>query len=130
MGIKLLLISVLVLCLSLVSSTVIIEELNKDLQAGETFVGRLELNLKDGLNKGDIKLFEDRREVFFDKDVVRYGNLTFIYVIFPKEGNFSLKINSFLYYENNILREGLIDHFIKMDFHRPKKNTNTKLSYL
>jgi hypothetical protein len=96
------------------STTLLLEELNEGLQAGETFVSQLELDLKTNLNKDNLKIFEDRREVFFEKDVFSYNNLTFFYVIFPKSGNFSLIVDSFLFYSNNTLVEGSINHTVNV----------------
>jgi hypothetical protein len=99
--------------ISFVSSAVVLEEINSNLQGGETFVGRLELDLKEDIRKEELKIFEGEREVSFEKGVFRSGNVTFFYVIFPK-GNFSIRVGSFLYYENGTLKEGSINHLISI----------------
>ncbi len=115
MGLKWLILIFLMVSFSFASSTtLLLEELNEELQAGETFVAQLELDLKTNLNKDNFKIFEDRREVFFEKDVFSSNNLTFFYVIFPKFGNFSLVVDSFLFYSNNTLVEGSINHTVEI----------------
>ncbi len=104
---------IFVFCINLVSP-LLLEELNGEINAGETFVGEFEANLKNDLTKNDVKILEGRREVFFEKDILRYKNTTFIYVVFPKEGNFSLVVNDFLYYDNTTLKVGSINHSVSV----------------
>ena len=98
--------------LTFVSSTIVVEEINSNLQVGETFVGKIEIDFKENLRKEDLKIYDERREVFFEKDLFNYKNTTFFYVIFQEAGNYTLKTENFLYYENNSLKEGRIDYSI------------------
>jgi len=111
---RVLLIFVVIFLLSFVSPAVFLEVLNKDLQAGETFVGKIETELISGINQEDVKIFEGRRQVQFEKGVFSYENLTFIYVIFPIAGNFSINLSSFFYYSNGTLMEGYINHPVEI----------------
>lgn len=71
---------------------------------GEIFIGKIEANLKKNLLKDEIKIYEGRREVYFEKEVYRYNNTTFFYFALPKEGNFTILVESILYFENNSLK--------------------------
>lgn len=77
---------------------------------GEIFIGKIEANLKKNLLKDEIKIYEGRREVYFEKEVYRYNNTTFFYFALPKEGNFTILVESILYFENNSLKEGKINY--------------------
>ena len=88
--------------------------LNEKIDAGETYASFFEAKLKSSLKKDDLKVYEERREVYFEKGIYSYENKTFIYVIFPKEGNFTIEIKSFLYYENETLKEGKINKTISV----------------
>jgi hypothetical protein len=103
---------ILVFFLAFVSPEIILEELNKDLQAGETFIGLINLDFKNDITKEDIKIFDGRRYLFSAQGIVRYGNLTFFYMTFPFPGNFSLILDKFLYFENSSLIEGSINKTI------------------
>jgi hypothetical protein len=94
---KIFVFGILLLALFQFSSSLVLEELNPNLNAGETFVGRIEADLVRSISNSDVKVYEGRREVYLEKNIYRVDNLTFIYVIFTKSGNFRIEINDILY---------------------------------
>ncbi len=100
--------------LGFVSSSYFFEEINSNLHAGETFVGKIELDLKNDLILDDLKIFEGRREIFLDKGVFRRNNVTFFYIIFPKQGDFRIETGDLLYSSNGSLRSERIFHNISI----------------
>lgn len=109
----------LIFILGFISSLELIS-LNGEVFAGETYIGYFDAELKNILKKEDVKIYEERREVYFEKGVYFYKNKTFIYVIFPKEGNFSITTKNFLYYENKSLKEGKINKTIRVSGNNTK----------
>jgi hypothetical protein len=79
---KFVLVIVFVVLISFSSAEISLTVLNDNLNEGETFVGVIEADLIFALDKDDLKIIENRREIFFEKDVFQYNNLTFFYVVF------------------------------------------------
>ncbi len=100
---KFVLVIVFVVLISFSSAEISLTVLNDNLNEGETFVGVIEADLIFALDKDDLKIIENRREIFFEKDVFQYNNLTFFYVVFSREGNFSIETPDLLYKENETL---------------------------
>ncbi|GEM_PF-6599906 len=92
-----------------------LKSLNGEVYAGETFIAEFEADLKSNLKKEDLKVYEERREVYFEKGIFSYKNKTFIYVVFPKKGNFSIQTDNLLYYENGTLMEKKINKIINVE---------------
>lgn len=86
-----------------VSANVTIQVINDDLSVGELFVGRLDLDLKSGLDKSDVKVFEGRRYLFSAEGLTRYNNSIFFYMAFPMNGTFNIVIEDLLYSKNSSL---------------------------
>lgn len=110
---KLYIFVILVLTLNFISSLELIS-INGDISVGETYIGYFEGQLKDSLTKDDLKIYEGRREVYFEKGIYSYKNQTFVYVIFPKEGNFTLVTEEFMYYVEGTLNFGKINQTINI----------------
>ncbi|MEM4181749.1 MAG: hypothetical protein QXX68_01165 [Candidatus Pacearchaeota archaeon] len=105
---------ILILTFNLVSSIELIS-LNEKVSAGETYIGYFDGKPKVSLTNDDLKIYEGRREVYFEKGIYSYKNQTFIYVIFPKEGNFTLVTEDFMYYVEGTLNFGRINQTINIE---------------
>lgn len=68
----------------------------------ETIIGSLS-NVISPLNSADIKIYEGRREVFFEKGILKVNQTYYFYIIPTKEGDFSLKFNNLLYDNSGIV---------------------------
>jgi hypothetical protein len=69
-------------------------------QASETIVGTIS-GVYGEITVDKIKVYDGRREVFFEKDLAKINDSYYFYIIPQREGNFSLKIENLLYQNNN-----------------------------
>lgn len=97
---------------------------NGDFRPYETVVGNIS-GINESLTISDLKFFEGRREVSFEKNVVNFEGNYYFYVIFNREGNFSLKLENVLYYENGILKSSNLEKNFDV---REKENNSEVLS--
>lgn len=68
----------------------------------ETIIGSVS-NVISPLSSTDIKIYEGRREVFFEKGILKVNQTYYFYIIPTKEGDFSLKLNNLLYDNSGIV---------------------------
>lgn len=68
----------------------------------ETIIGQIDGIVSD-VGSSDIKIFEGRREVFFEKGVLQQNNITYFYVIPTKEGSFNMKLENVLYNNSGVV---------------------------
>ncbi len=68
----------------------------------ETIIGQIEGIVGD-ISSSDIKIYEGRREVFFEKGVLKEKEISYFYVIPTKEGNFSMKLSNVLYNNSGVV---------------------------
>lgn len=68
----------------------------------ETIIGSLDNSISE-LNSNDIKIYEGRREVFFEKGLIKFNQTYYLYIIPTKEGEFSLEINNLLYNNSGLI---------------------------
>lgn len=71
-------------------------------QPQETIIGEIR-DIDSTITRDDIKIYEGRREIMFEKDVLFFNNTYYVYFIPTKEGSFSLNISDLLYTENEKL---------------------------
>ena len=62
----------------------------------ETIIGSIN-NVVGELRVDNLQVYEGRREVFFEKGLIRVNQTYYFYVIPTKEGEFSLKVDNLLY---------------------------------
>lgn len=62
----------------------------------ETIIGQIG-GIVSEVSSSDIKIYEGRREVFFEKGVLQEKEITYFYIIPTKEGSFNLKLENVLY---------------------------------
>lgn len=79
-----------------------------DYQPQETIIGEMR-GIESLITRNDIHIYDGRREILFEKNIVFFNNTHYIYFIPTKEGVFDLKINNLLYKENDILKSFNID---------------------
>lgn len=67
-------------------------------QPQETIIGSID-DISDYsiIKKDDLHIYEQRREVFFEKDLMKINDSYYFYIIPTKEGSFSLKINNVVF---------------------------------
>ncbi len=95
-------------------------------QPTQTIIGTIN-NFDGELIREDLKIYEDRREVFFERDLAKINGTYYFYIIPPKEGNFSLKIENVLYNSSS----GIASITLQKDFNVSKKiNKNNKTEIL
>lgn len=70
------------------------------IQPYETISGNI-TSLNKTITSADLKFFEGRREVSFEKDLTGFAGNYYFYVIFNREGNFTIKLDNLLYYDQN-----------------------------
>lgn len=102
---------IFVILVGVVSANLSVEVLNENLNKGETFVGVIDADLVYNLDVGDIKVIQDRRNIPLEKGIFRYDNLTFFYIIFSREGKFTIESNEHLLYREN---GSLVSEFLNL----------------
>lgn len=119
----------LVVFLFLVSSCAAVPEIRfqiNSFQPTQTIIGTIN-NFDGELIRDDLKIYEDRREVFFERDLAKINGTYYFYIIPPKEGNFSLKIENVLYNGSS----GIASITLQKNFNvRKKVNKNNKTEIL
>lgn len=94
-------------------------------QPTETIIGTIN-NINSELTRDSLKIYEGRREVSFEKDLEKINGSYYFYIIPPKEGNFSLKLEDVLYNSS----AGIASTTIQKDFNVSKKLINNKTQIL
>jgi hypothetical protein len=79
-------------------------EIDERIQPQEIILGKITTTgeFESPIFPSQIEMFEGRKQVFFDKDITFYDGQYFMYILFDREGNFTLKINNILYKEESI----------------------------
>ena len=90
-------------CIVFVSAEPILN-IENQVVAKETVIGEI-LGAEQGLTQDDLKIYEGRREMSFEKEIIFYNSSYYFYFIPIKEGIFNLEIDGVLYKENNGLKE-------------------------
>lgn len=73
-------------------------------QPYETVIGSIS-NFEGSLESSDLKFFEGRRETSFEKDMMHVNNTYYFFVVFGREGNFSLVMEDLVYKQDDQLKE-------------------------
>lgn len=68
----------------------------------ETIIGKIDGIISE-ISASDIKIYEGRREIFFEKGVLKEKEITYFYLIPTKEGNFSMKLSNILYNNSGVV---------------------------
>jgi len=89
---------VVIICSCFCSAVPQIALQHEENQQYETVFGAISGSLKE-IGRDDLEIYEGRREVSFEKDILKNEDTYYFYIIFPREGNFELKVNSVLYKE-------------------------------
>lgn len=92
------------------------QELNfqrENYSPSETIIGTL-TNVTSELTAQDLKIYEGRREVFFEKGIVKANNVYYFYIIPTKAGEFDLKISNVLYNNSGILSSTNLERTINV----------------
>lgn len=95
---------------------------DENFQQDETIVGNIS-SINQSLTSSNLKFFEGRREVSFEKNIVNYGGNYYFSVIFNREGNFSLKLENVLYYDGDILKSTTLEK----SFNISEKENNSQI---
>ncbi|MGC9309556.1 MAG: hypothetical protein ACP5D2_02555 [Candidatus Nanoarchaeia archaeon] len=107
----------LVILLLLITSCSAAPVLNIDNStfSNECLIGNITLDgeFETTLETGDILFYEGRKQVYFEHDIQFYNNSYYLYVIFNRAGNFTLKIPKILY-NNDGLKEANIQKSISV----------------
>lgn len=75
-----------------------IEFQKNNYQPQETIIGSIDgISDHSVITKADLHIYEQRREVFFEKDLMRINNSYYFYIIPTKEGSFSLKVDNVMF---------------------------------
>ncbi len=62
----------------------------------ETIIGKID-NVLSEITSSDLRIYEGRREVFFEKGIIKFNGSYYYYLIPTKQGEFNIKINNVLY---------------------------------
>ena len=89
----------------------------------ETAIGTITDSLSN-LNMEDIEIFEGRRSVLFERGIIKFENKNYLYIIFPKEGQFIVKVEKVLYNSTGGVKS--ID--LQKEFNIIKKNNSASVS--
>jgi hypothetical protein len=87
----------------------------------ETIIGQID-NIVGEIEAIDIKVYEGRREIFFERGLAKANNTVYYYLIPTKEGNFSLKIENVLYNNSGSISQVTFEK----DFEIVKRNNSLK----
>lgn len=105
---------VLFIALFLTSFCLAMPEINfqkENYQAAETMVGTIN-GVYGEITVDKLKVYDGRREVFFEKDLAKINDSYYFYIIPQREGNFSLKVDNLLYQNNNtVASTSLLKYF-------------------
>jgi hypothetical protein len=93
----LLLIFVLSICI--VNATPVLKLQQSTIQPQETLIGTISTQgeFLEDITKDDITFYEGRKEVMFDYDLYHFNGTYYFFVIFNKEGDFTIKIKEILF---------------------------------
>jgi len=97
--------------ISIASASPTLSFQNEKIQPGETILGIINTSgefVKE-ISKEDIKFFKDRKEIFFESNIVFYNRTFYFYAYTLNEGNFSVKISNILYKESNELKSQTVE---------------------
>lgn len=75
------------------------QELNfqrENYSPSETILGNIS-NVLSEIISSDLKIYEGRREVFFEKGIIKFNGSYYFYLIPTKQGEFSIRISNVLY---------------------------------
>lgn len=83
----------------IVNATPVLELQHSTVQPQETLIGTISTEgiFLEDLTRDDITFYEGRKQVVFDYDLYYYNGTYYFYVIFNKEGDFTIKIKEILF---------------------------------
>jgi len=96
--------SLFVIALSLASAEIEFNVTSENLQAGETLFAKISgVGNNSKLLDSSVSFLEGRKKVFFEYDSILVNDSHYIYAYTTREGNFTLKIENFLYDDNGVI---------------------------
>lgn len=119
---------IILICLFFISSVSALPSLSiyeNEFQPGETVVGNI-TDVNQTLIASDLKFFDGRREVSFEKDIVNSEGNYYFYVVFNREGNFSMKVENVFYHEGSVLKSISLEK----NFEVKKKENSSQVLYI
>ncbi len=119
---------IILFCLFYISSVSALPSLSiygNEFQPGETLVGNI-TDVNQTLTASDLKFFDGRREVSFEKDLVNSEGNYYFYVVFNREGNFSMKVENVFYREDGALKSLSLEK----NFEVKKKENFSQILYI
>lgn len=79
--------------------TPVLEISSEVVQPQETVIGKIYTDgiFLDSLKREDIRFYEGRKEVFFEYELYYYNNAYYFYVVFNREGEFTIRTKEILF---------------------------------
>ena len=84
---------IFLLLISFASASPSLEFKKQTYMPQETIIGELKGTISE-IDKNNLEIYENGREMQFEKDVVKYNETYYLYFIPTKEGKFTLKIKN------------------------------------
>lgn len=92
----------IIFCISIISATPNMIIQKENYQSYETIIGEID-GVTNPISLENLKIYEDRREISFEKDISQqFNGKIYFYFIPTKEGNFTLKIMNILYQDESL----------------------------
>lgn len=94
-------------------------------QASETIIGTIS-NVYGDIAVDKLRIYDGRREIFFEKDLAKINDSYYFFIIPQREGNFSLKLENLLYQNNNTVASTTLLKYFNIT-NRIRSNNKTQI---
>lgn len=96
---RFILIIIIAISISFTLATPILNIQNKNIQPKETLIATISTQgeFLDELKKDDIRIYEGRKRVYFEYELYFYNNTYYFYIIFNRQGEFTIKTKEILF---------------------------------
>jgi len=112
-----------------VYATPVLELERTSLQPRETLIGKLHTSgeFKEQLSSEDIRFYSGQKREYFEHELFYYDNAYYLYVIFNKEGTFSIRTDEILYSLAGEVGSRSIDEIVTVAYDDPNKSVQESL---